>query len=207
MFRIDLSPNSRLDRCSFGARLRRWPVAWRAVVAAVCGGLALAACTPTFDWRTVHDDAGYTVDLPAKPTVEEHVIDIAGTPMTMRMRAAQVAGAVFAVGTVTLPDDREATQHAVLDYLHTGLARNLGTKPAVVAVPVPLAAGGQVAGIELRMTGTPAAVAASGPTRPPKIVIARLVARGRHVYQAVAISDTALPAEQLDQFFGSLKLD
>lgn len=88
----------------------------RAVV--MLGALAsLAACSPAYDWRTLHNDAGYTIDLPAKPTVEEHPVAIGGVPMKMRMQAAHVGGAVFAVGTVMLPDERDATQHAVLDYL------------------------------------------------------------------------------------------
>lgn len=129
-----------------GVRARR--------AAVVLGALAsLAACSPAYDWRTLHNDAGYTIDLPAKPTVEEHPVAIGGVPMKMRMQAAHVGGAVFAVGTVMLPDERDATQHAVLDYLRTGLARNLRARPDERAVLVPLAAGGQAAGVELRMSG------------------------------------------------------
>ncbi|KVE38112.1 hypothetical protein WS68_24395 [Burkholderia sp. TSV86] len=184
-------------RAPFSARARR--------AAVVLGVLAaLAACSPAYDWRTLHSDAGYTIDLPAKPTADEHAITIAGVPMKMRMQAAHVGGAVFAVGTVMLPDDRDATQHAVLDYLRAGLARNLRAQPAERAVLVPLAAGGQAAGTELRMSGTPES---GSDALAPKTVIARFVARGRHVYQAVAISDAPLPDEPREQFFGSLKLD
>ncbi|KWZ41358.1 hypothetical protein WS73_24900 [Burkholderia savannae] len=182
----------------------------------VLGALAsLAACSPAYDWRTLHNDAGYTIDLPAKPTVEEHPVAIGGAPMKMRMQAAHVGGAVFAVGTVMLPDDRDATQHAVLDYLRTGLARNLRTQPAEQAVLVPLAAGGQAAGVELLMSGAPdgasgaqgQAGGASSGVRASKTVIARLVAHGRHVYEVIVISDAPLASEPLEQFFGSLKLD
>ncbi|KVD89003.1 hypothetical protein WS62_16695 [Burkholderia sp. ABCPW 14] len=195
---------------SFAARARR--------AAVVFGALAsLAACSPAYDWRTLHNDAGYTIDLPAKPTVEEHPVAIGGVPMKMRMQAAHVGGAVFAVGTVMLPDDRDATRHAVLDYLRTGLARNLRAQPAEQAVLVPLAAGGLTAGVELRMSGAPggASGGASGAARESvssdagasKTVIARLVAHGRHVYEIIVISDAPLAAEPLEQFFGSLKLD
>ncbi|KGD58383.1 hypothetical protein DP49_5928 [Burkholderia pseudomallei] len=193
-----------------GVRARR--------AAVVLGALAsLAACSPAYDWRTLHNDAGYTIDLPAKPTVEEHPVAIGGVPMKMRMQAAHVGGAVFAVGTVMLPDERDATQHAVLDYLRTGLARNLRARPDERAVLVPLAAGGQAAGVELRMSGAPAGAAgapgadrqadrASG-AHAPKTVIARLVARGRRVYEVIVIADAPLASEPLEQFFGSLKLD
>ena len=58
------------------------------------------------------NDAGYTIDLPAKPTVEEQPVAIGGASMPMRMQAAHVDGAVFAVGTLTLPDDRDDTRRA-----------------------------------------------------------------------------------------------
>ncbi|AIO65494.1 hypothetical protein DM82_3644 [Burkholderia oklahomensis] len=195
---------------SFAARARR--------AAVVFGALAsLAACSPAYDWRTLHNDAGYTIDLPAKPTVEEHPVAIGGVSMKMRMQAAHVGGAVFAVGTVMLPDDRDATQHAVLDYLRAGLARNLRAQPAEQAVLVPLAAGGQTAGVELRMSGAPGGASGGASGAAPesvssdagasKTVIARLVAHGRHVYEVIVISDAPLAAEPLEQFFGSLKLD
>ncbi|MBN3821282.1 hypothetical protein G3N57_34285, partial [Paraburkholderia sp. Se-20369] len=95
----------------------------RHFAALVCASAALAACSPAFDWRTLHNDAGYTIDLPAKPTVEEHAVAVGGTPMTMRMQAAHVDGAVFAVGTVMLPDERDETRRAALDYLRSGLSR------------------------------------------------------------------------------------
>ncbi|KVA02209.1 hypothetical protein WI40_06470 [Burkholderia ubonensis] len=174
----------------------------RQFAAVVCASAALTACSPSFDWRTLHSDAGYTIDLPAKPTVEEHAVAIGGTPMKMRMQAAHVGGAVFAVGTVMLPDDRDDTRRAVLDYLRAGLSRNLDGAPQTAAVPVPLAAGGAVNGLELRVAG-----AAAGPERARKTIVARLVARGKHAYQAVVIADAPLAPEQLDQFFGSLKLD
>ncbi|KVP88882.1 hypothetical protein WJ95_13240 [Burkholderia ubonensis] len=174
----------------------------RQFAAVVCTSAALAACSPSFDWRTLHSDAGYTIDLPAKPTVEEHAVAIGGTPMKMRMQAAHVGGAVFAVGTVMLPDDRDDTRRAVLDYLRAGLSRNLDGAPQTATVPVPLAAGGAVNGLELRVAGT-----AAGQERARKTIVARLVARGKHAYQAVVIADAPLAPEQLDQFFGSLKLD
>ncbi len=183
---------SRAALARFGARLL------------IAVALAVAGCTPALDWRTVRDEAGYTIDLPARPTLDAREIAIAGATMTMRMQAAHVDGAVFAVGTVMLPDAREATRRAVLDALAGALSRNLDARPATHAVAVPLAGGGAVAGIEIALQGRPAS--ASG-TAAPRSVAARLVARGAHVYQAVVISDAPLPAEALEQFFGSLKLD
>ncbi|PRG50694.1 hypothetical protein C6V06_21480 [Burkholderia gladioli] len=179
------------------------------IAAALVLGIA-AGCTPALDWRTLHNDAGYSIDLPAKPTLDARPVEIGGASMDMRMQAAHVEGAVFAVGTVILPDARPATQRAVLDALRAGLSRNLRARAAEREVAVPLAAGGSTPGIELRLSGEPAGASghagASGAAA-GKTVVARLVARGAHVYQAVAIADAPLPPEALDQFLGSFKLD
>ncbi|TKC89820.1 hypothetical protein FAZ69_11530 [Trinickia terrae] len=164
-------------------------------------GCTLAACSPDYDWRTVTNNAdGYTIDLPAKPMSDERDVDIGGRPMKMKMQSAHAEGAVFAVGTVILPDDDPQLRQSVLDYLRTGLARNLGAAPDARATQVPLAAGGDVPGVEMSVSGD------AGEKREHKTIEVRLVARGRHVYQATIIADKALPQEQVDQFFQSFKL-
>ncbi|MEX3629547.1 MAG: hypothetical protein VB138_08745 [Burkholderia sp.] len=193
--------------------LRGRAVGARRLVLSIAAALALgsaAGCTPTLDWRTLHSDAGYSIDLPAKPTLDASAVEIGGASMSMRMLAAHVEGAVFAVGTVMLPDARPATQRAVLEALRAGLSCNLRAPAAEREVAVPLAAGGSTPGIELRLSGEPGeASGTSGisSTAAGKTVAARLVARGAHVYQAVAIADAPLPPEVLDQFLGSFKLD
>ncbi|MGF6775920.1 hypothetical protein [Paraburkholderia sp. GAS334] len=177
------------------------PDTLRVCACALVAGAVLAACSPTYDWRTImNNDNGYTVDLPAKPTADERPIDIGGTPMKMSMQTAEADDAVFAVGTVMLPSDDPQVQRAALEFLRTGLARNLGATPDSHATQIPLAAGGQVLGIEMAFSGK------AGPKQEMRTMHARLVARGRHVYQAAVIADRELPAEQLDQFFQSFKL-
>ncbi len=162
---------------------------------------SLTACSPTYDWRTImNNDNGYTVDLPAKPSLDERQIDIAGTPMKMAMQTAEAGDAVFAVGTVMLPSDDPQTQRTALDFLRAGLARNLGATPDARAMQVPLAAGGDVPGIEMTFSGK------AGPGQEARIMHARLVAKGRHVYQAAIIAGKEPPTEQVDQFFQSFKL-
>lgn len=172
----------------------------RALCVTVCA-VALAACSPTYDWRTImNNDNGYTVDLPAKPSLDERQIDIDGTPMKMDMQTAEAGGAVFAIGTVQLPDDDPNTQRAALEFLRAGLARNLGAAPDAHATMIPLAVGGDVPGLEVTFSG------AAGPKKEARIMHARLVAKGRHVYQAAVVAKKELPPEQLDQFFQSFKL-
>ncbi|HEY4353351.1 MAG TPA: hypothetical protein VGN31_19135 [Paraburkholderia sp.] len=174
---------------------------WGRVLYVTICAATLAACSPTYDWRTImNNDNGYTVDLPAKPSLDERQIDIDGTPMKMDMQTAEAGGAVFAVGTVMLPNDDPNTQRAALDFLRAGLARNLGVAPDARAKPIPLAAGGDVPGFEVTFSG------AAGPKKETRIMHARLVAKGRHVYQAAVVAQKELPPEQLDQFFQSFKL-
>ena len=163
---------------------------------------ALIACSPTYDWRAVTNDAqGYSVDLPAKPSNDERQIDIGGTPMKMAMQIAEADHTVFAVGTVTLPNDDPQVQRAVLEFLRAGLARNLGATPDAHTTQIPLAAGGQVPGVEMTFSGK------AGANQELRTMHARLVARGRHVYQAAIIGSKNPAPEQIDQFFQSFKLE
>jgi hypothetical protein len=184
-----------------GARLAagRSLVATGACLLAVVGGLA--ACSPTYDWRTIMNNGdGYTVDLPAKPSNDAREIDIGGTPMRMAMQIAEAGKAVFAVGTVMLPSDDPQTQRTALDFLRDGLARNVGAAPDAHAVQIPLAAGGQVPGLEMTLSGK------AGEEKETRTVYARLVAHGKHAYQAAIIASQPLPQEQVDQFFQSFQL-
>jgi hypothetical protein len=151
-------------------------------------GAVLAGCSPTYDWRTImNNDNGYTVDLPAKPSNDARQIDIGGTPMQMAMQTAEAGNAVFAVGTVMLPSDDPQTQRTALDFLRTGLARNIRAAPDAHAVQIPL-------------NGK------AGKQKETRTIYARFVAHGRHVYQAAIIASEPLPQEQVDQFFQSFQL-
>jgi len=173
----------------------------RTVLGTLSLGVALGACSPTFDWRTVmNNDNGYTVDFPAKPSNDQRPVRIDGTPMQMAMQTAEAGHAVFAVGTVMLPDDSDATQRAALDFLRSGLARNVGAAPDAHPVQIPLAAGGNTPGFEMKVSG------AAGAQHEARTVYVRLVAHGRHVYQAAIIADQPLPQDQVDQFFSSFQL-
>jgi hypothetical protein len=183
------------------SRLPRARAVIGTVVRTLALGAALSACSPTFDWRTImNNDNGYTVDLPAKPGSDQRAVQIDGTSMQMAMQTAEAGDAVFAVGTVMLPNDNEATQRAALDFLRTGLARNVGAAPEAHAVQIPLAAGGQIQGLEMKLSGE------AGSQHEARTVYARLVARGRHVYQAAIIASKPLQQEQVDQFFSSFEL-
>lgn len=163
--------------------------------------LALTACSPAYDWRTITDNTnGYAIDLPAKPLIDERPIDIAGTRMRMHVRAARAANAMFAVGTVAMPSNAPQLQRTVLGAMRDALARNVGAKPGARSIEVPLADGSHVPALELDVSGP------VGATGKRKTIHAWLIARGNHVYQASIIADDAPPKEQTDQFFHSFKV-
>jgi hypothetical protein len=167
---------------------------------AVCSS-ALIACSPTYDWRTISNNAnGYSVDLPAKPGSDARSIDVNGTPMQMHMQTAEVSGAVFVVGTLDLPDAQSATQQKALSFLRDGLARNVGVPPDARTVAVPLVTGGSVPGFDMQLSGK---VGAKDETR---TIHARLVAKGAHAYQLAIVGREQPAVEQVDQFFQSFKL-
>lgn len=166
----------------------------------------LLACTPAYDWRTIqNNDDGYEITLPSKPRNDARDIEIAGQKMHMSMQTAEAGDAVFAVGTVDLPNAEPATQRATLEFLQQGLAHNLNAAPAVQVVQIDIAAGGKLSGEELNVSGsTPPADDNAKPQ--PRQIHARFVAKGQHVYQIAVVATRSPPAEQIDQFFSSFKL-
>jgi hypothetical protein len=196
-----IRPATRFDLDLLRPLNTRFAAAVRAALCASVACAALLACTPAYDWRTImNNDDGYEVTLPAKPHSAERKIDIAGHPMTMRMQTAEADDIVFAVGTVELPSADPGLQRATLDFLQQGLARNLSAHPAARTTPIDLAAGGKVPGSEMVVEGQ------SGEKRETRMIHARFVAKGNHVYQLAIVSDKAPPTEQADQFFTSFKL-
>ncbi|WP_179258576.1 hypothetical protein [Caballeronia sordidicola] len=170
---------------------------------------ALLACTPAYDWRTIqNNDDAYEVTFPAKPRSDARDIDVAGKPMRMKMQMAEAGDAVFAVGTVDLPDDDPATQRAALDFLQQGLARNLNAAPAAHPVDIDVAAGGRLSGTEISVRGTSgtSGTGADGQKSQARQIRARFIAKGTHAYQIAIVSTKVPPPDQIDQFFSSFKL-
>ncbi|WP_231937316.1 hypothetical protein [Caballeronia udeis] len=165
--------------------------------------VALLACTPAYDWRTIqNNDDAYEVTFPAKPRSDARDIDVAGKPMHMKMQMAEAGDAVFAVGTVDLPDADPATQRAALVFLQQGLARNLNAAPAAHPVDIEVAAGGRLSGSEIAVSGT----SANGQKSETRQIRARFIAKGTHAYQVAIVSTKMPPPDQVDQFFSSFKL-
>lgn len=167
------------------------PVRRLSVLSLVCA--VLAACSPSLDWREVRgSDTPYVVLLPAKPSTHARTVRFGGTEATMTMTAAEVDGAVFAVGSATLPDAGSAAK--ALQGMKAALVGNIG---GTVRQEKTSAAGNTIT-VEVEAAGSGAR---------PRMLHARLVARGPQVYQVLALGDEkALPPEAVSTFLGSFRL-
>lgn len=165
----------------------------RATAIACC--LLLLACSPKFDWREVRGPAApYLVTLPAKPANHARDINLDGIPVTMTMTGAEVDGVTFAVGSVELADPAQAG-HA-LQAMKTALVRNINGK----VVEEKAAQAGSAAGM--------IALEAHGPLpQGQRLLLARFVARGPHVYQLLVVgNERDVSREAADTFFTSFHL-
>jgi len=153
---------------------------------------ALTACSPDYNWRQVQNaDAAYTALFPAKPSSHAREINLDGIRTTMSMTAAEVHGALFAVGSAELSG--AALVQPALAAMKTAMVRNIGgtiVSDRNVPGPAPyneLVANGSRNGRPVRLT-------------------ARFAARNRRVYQAVVIgAPQEVPAEAIDTFMSSFK--
>jgi hypothetical protein len=153
---------------------------------------ALAACSPDYNWRQVQNaDAAFSALFPAKPSSHAREVNLDGIRTNMSMTAAEVEGALFAVGSTTLSSP--ALVQPALGAMKTAMVRNInGTIASEKTVPGPapydeLVANGSRNGRPVQLT-------------------ARFAARNLRVYQAVVIgAPQDLPAEAIDTFLSSFK--
>jgi len=164
------------------------------LAATAIAAASLTSCTPRYDWREIHgSEAPYTVLMPLKPASHARAVNLGGTEVTMTMTAAEVDGAMFAVGTAAMPDAAAAAK--ALAAMKTALVRNIGG--TVTAEKAASALRSSTIDFEAAGNGTP-----------KRLLYARLVAMDARVYQVVAIgTEKSLPREAVDTFFTSFKLN
>jgi hypothetical protein len=150
--------------------------------------LALAGCSPTYNWRDyTSSDGAYRVLFPAKPATQTRSIDLGGIKVEMTMTAAEVEGTTFAVGTALAPD--AAMAQATLPAMRQALLRNIGaTDKADPAAPG--------AALKVDAVGKGSAV--------PVRLVGRFVAKGARMYQVIVVGNPgAMPPEHTEQFLTS----
>lgn len=174
---------------------------YRKIIAAALA-LALAACSPQFNWRDYSSDAApYRVMFPDKPSTHTRSVDLDGLKVEMTMTAAQVNGTMFAVGTAEAPDAEHA--EAALAAMKTALIRNIGATIKSEKTGKASAANGSVsvrsAAIDIEATGRQKGE--------PMRLVGHFESRNKRFYQVVVMGkEKDLTRENVAMFMSSFKL-
>jgi len=163
----------------------------RQFIPACLAAIAVAGCSPTYNWRDfTSGDGSFRVLFPAKPSTHTRNIDLGGIKVDMTMTAAEVEGTTFAVGTAVAPD--AAMAQATLPAMRQALLRNIGAADS--APPAPAAAPGTTLDVDAVGKGN------GGPVR----LVGRFVVKGARMYQVIVVGNPgAMPPEHTEQFLSS----
>lgn len=179
----------------------RCPPALAALSMTLCLAGALAACSPTFNWREVRmDAANLQALLPCKPDHGTRSVDLGGSPAAIHMQGCEADGNMFTLAWVDTGDAARAP--AVQAQWR---AQTLATLRAAQVREEAFA----VAGAD---TAVPAARVMLAGQQPDGHAIAVRVAwfaRGSKVIQAMQLTsrpDDKAAAEAAETFFSGLKL-
>ena len=162
--------------------------------------LALAACSPAFNWREVRPEGTrLNLLLPCKPDKAQKVVPLGGRATPLAMLGCDAGGATFAV---VMADVGDAAQAASVLALWQDLALvNMKAVPAS-RQPLPLTIPGLQAGMpaaRLQAQGQRAdGAAVSGQ--------AAYFAQGSQLFQVVMYAPQIAP-EVAETFFSSLKFE
>lgn len=162
--------------------------------------LALAACSPVFNWREVHpDNTRLGLLLPCKPDKAQKVVPLGGQATTLSMLGCDAGGATFAVSVAELGDAAKAA--SVLALWQSLTLANMKAAP------------GSGQALALRIPGASAEppvarVGAQGRRADGSAVSgqAAYFAQGSQVFQVVMYAPQIAP-EVAETFFSSLKFE
>ncbi|MGH8805575.1 MAG: hypothetical protein ACREXN_12565 [Polaromonas sp.] len=190
------------------ARLMPRPTLTVSAAAAVAAALlALAACSPTFNWREVRpENTRLSLLLPCKPDKAQKNVPLGGPPTALSMLGCEAGGVTFAVAVADLGDAVEAAP--VLAQWQSLTLANMKAGPVgtgsgasatqVLALKLPGAAAEPPASRVVAQGQRADGTAVSGQ--------AAYFAQGSQVFQAVLYGAQITP-EVAETFFSSLKFD
>jgi hypothetical protein len=159
--------------------------------------LALAACSPTLDWREVRaEGAAVRVLLPCKPGTMARELPLAGAPVRLQLQACSAGGQTWALASADVADP--ARVGPALVGLRSAALANLGAGgaaelPLNVPGATPQAASGRVQAAGRQPDGA---------TVQAQVAV---FSHGTWVFQATVLG-AQLPADAVDTFFDSLRV-
>ncbi|MEP6504245.1 MAG: hypothetical protein ABJD97_13000 [Betaproteobacteria bacterium] len=158
----------------------------------------LAACTPTWDWRTVPvPDTQLTAEMPCRPGRFQRDVVVAGTPLKLFMLSCEAGGVTYGVATAEVADLTrvDAVLHALSE----------GAGAAIRSADSPIGAL-NLSGITPFSGNASARLHGKRPDGQQVDESIRVFARGSRVFQATAIGP-ALPEPALAPFENGLHFD
>ena len=160
--------------------------------------MASAACSPTFDWRSVAlPDTQLVTELPCRPSRFQRDVTVAGTSLKLFMLSCEAGGVTYGVATAEVGDP--ARVDAVLHALHDGAVAAIRS-----ADPSPGAL--NMHGVTPFSGNSSAHLHGQRPDGQPIDEATRVFARGTRVFQASAVG-AALPDAALRPFEDGLRFD
>jgi hypothetical protein len=170
----------------------------RTLAASLAIACAVAACSPTFDWREVRTaQGGLAAMLPCKPEQGSRTVPMAGRDVNLQALSCSAGGATFALLAADTEDASRAGE--VLAQWKTATLANLHSPSAQETAFQPPGA---------RRVPQSLQVVASGQRADGSKVEshAAYFARGSYVFQAVIYADQ-IKSEAAEPFFSGLKLE
>lgn len=167
----------------------------------LAGGLLLAGCNPTLNWRQVRIGATeLQALLPCKPDQGSRTVTLAGQEVALEMIGCEAGSALFAISHVELSDSSRVAEVQA------------GWQAAMLATMGLQEPGAPVQRSAFALKGAaamPPAVRLSAQGQRPdgRAVTAQAVwfSQGRHLYHAVVYADRLGP-EVTEPFFSGLEL-
>ena len=158
----------------------------------------LAACSPTFDWRSVPlPDTPLVTELPCRPARFQRDVTVAGVPLRLFMLSCEAGGVTYGVATAEVGDP--AKVDPVLFALRDSAA-------AAIRSSDPTAGALKLDGITPFPGNTSAHLHGRRPDGATIEEAVRVFARGTRVYQASAVG-AGLPDAALRPFEEGLRFD
>ncbi len=139
--------------------------------------LAVSACSPTLDWRTVRsDDLLYEALYPGKPSRAEKAVMFDGQKLTMTIEASKVENSLYAVGVINIPKDisQKFDTNGFVKYLQTGMLSNLKNSPAPIEKTVTIKTAGQAS---IDLSAKEFLIQGDGPDAKKRLLRFRMVQR------------------------------